>query len=157
VDFNHLVDLAHDLVAELAETRRERDLAVAHDRQPYPTQDAYDAACRALEKHRQRANAAEAERDDYRDRLKATDAAWAKLATERDALRAQVASLLDELEAADGRDEAQRLRSDAWRQRCVALDQLLVCFRTGRQPTEALHRELERTRTAIHDLAGTDG
>lgn len=39
------------------EARRERDLAVAHDRQPYPTQWAYDQACKALEKHRSRANA----------------------------------------------------------------------------------------------------
>lgn len=41
------------------------------DRQPYPTVDAYEAACRALEKHRARADAAEtalatAERDALR-------------------------------------------------------------------------------------------
>jgi hypothetical protein len=39
--------------AEQAELRRERDLAVAHDRQPYPTAWAYEQACKAL--HRKEA------------------------------------------------------------------------------------------------------
>ncbi|UDM00047.1 hypothetical protein [Streptomyces longhuiensis] len=34
--------------AEHAELRRERDLAIAHDRQPYPTAWAYEQACAAL-------------------------------------------------------------------------------------------------------------
>jgi hypothetical protein len=34
--------------AEQAELRRERDLAIAHDRQPYPTAWAYEQACKAL-------------------------------------------------------------------------------------------------------------
>lgn len=38
----------------------ELHLAVAHDRQPYPTADAYERACAALEKHRARADAANA-------------------------------------------------------------------------------------------------
>jgi hypothetical protein len=38
----------NDLDAELQRTRKERDLAVAHDRQPYPTAWAYEQACRAL-------------------------------------------------------------------------------------------------------------
>jgi hypothetical protein len=33
---------------EQAELRRERDLAIAHDRQPYPTAWAYEQACKAL-------------------------------------------------------------------------------------------------------------
>lgn len=49
--------------AEIARLTRERDLAVAHDRQPYPTAWAYEQACKALEAHRQRAELAEAERD----------------------------------------------------------------------------------------------
>lgn len=44
------------LRAERDEARRERDLAIAHDRQPYPTQWAYDQACKALRKHRMRAD-----------------------------------------------------------------------------------------------------
>jgi hypothetical protein len=47
--------------AEMARLREERDQAIAHDRQPYPTQWAYDQACAALGKQRQRADAAEAE------------------------------------------------------------------------------------------------
>ncbi|MEV4287387.1 hypothetical protein AB0K40_17925 [Nonomuraea bangladeshensis] len=46
---------------ELEQAREDRDQAIAHDRQPYPTQWAYDQACAALEQHRQRADAAEAE------------------------------------------------------------------------------------------------
>ena len=60
-------------VAELDEARRERDLAIAHDRQPYPTPWAYEQACRALEEHRQRADKAKGEQDRLkadRDRLK---------------------------------------------------------------------------------------
>lgn len=34
--------------AEQAELRRERDLAIAHDRQPYPTAWAYEQACKTL-------------------------------------------------------------------------------------------------------------
>lgn len=45
---------------EMERLREERDQAIAHDRQPYPTQWAYDQACAALEKHRARA---EADRD----------------------------------------------------------------------------------------------
>ena len=48
------------LRAETVRLTEERDLAVAHDRQPYPTQWAYDQACTALEKHRQRADTAAA-------------------------------------------------------------------------------------------------
>jgi len=40
---------------------KEPDLAIAHDRQPYPTAWAYGQACKALEHHRQRADEAEAE------------------------------------------------------------------------------------------------
>ncbi len=35
------------------ELERERDLAIAHDTQPYPTASAYEAVCAALEKHKQ--------------------------------------------------------------------------------------------------------
>jgi hypothetical protein len=54
---------ARDLAAtraELEAARHERDLAIAHDRQPYPTAAAYEATCRALE-------AAHGERDEARD------------------------------------------------------------------------------------------
>ena len=44
--------------AEAAE--RERDEAIAHDRQSYPTASAYETACAALQQWRVRAEAAEA-------------------------------------------------------------------------------------------------
>lgn len=54
------------VAAEIAEARRERDLAIAHDSQPYPTADAYEAACAALQQHRERADRAEAALRDER-------------------------------------------------------------------------------------------
>lgn len=59
------------LMDRLVEVDAEREQAIAHDTQPYPTADAYEAACAALEKHRQRADAAEAERDQALDQLTA--------------------------------------------------------------------------------------
>jgi hypothetical protein len=40
---------------EMEQLRRERDQAIAHDRQPYPTAHAYERACAALHRHRDRA------------------------------------------------------------------------------------------------------
>ena len=57
-------DLADAVLAvrdeELERVRAERDQAIAHDRQPYPTQWAYDQACAALATQRERAEQAEA-------------------------------------------------------------------------------------------------
>lgn len=54
---------AKDLIVELRKTRRERDLAIAHDTQDYPTAEAYERVCDSLaqarvdrDAHRQRAN-----------------------------------------------------------------------------------------------------
>ena len=44
----------------ITELEVERDQAIAHDRQPYPTAWAYEQACAALEKHRKRADKHEA-------------------------------------------------------------------------------------------------
>ncbi len=44
---------------EVARLTRERDEAIAHDRQPYPTVEAYEKACAALHKHEACADAAE--------------------------------------------------------------------------------------------------
>lgn len=57
-----------DLKRELAEVREERDLAVAHDRQPYPTAWAHEQALKALETQRARAEAAEAVVEQFRQR-----------------------------------------------------------------------------------------
>lgn len=49
----------HTLRTELAATLAELQLAVAHDRQPYPTPAAYTAACAAIGRHSDRADRAE--------------------------------------------------------------------------------------------------
>lgn len=41
-------DEAGHLRRQLAQAQRERDLAIAHDRQPYPTAEAYELVCRSL-------------------------------------------------------------------------------------------------------------
>lgn len=38
---------------------------------------------------------------------------------------------------------------EPYRKRIEALEALLACYRTGRQPSEALHRRLEQTRAAL--------
>jgi hypothetical protein len=58
------------LLAALEEARKERDLAIAHDRQPYPTAWAYGQACEALERHRERADKAEAALETARQHLR---------------------------------------------------------------------------------------
>jgi hypothetical protein len=46
---------AKKLCDRAEEAERERDLAVAHDRQPYPAAHAYEKACEALERWKGRA------------------------------------------------------------------------------------------------------
>ena len=45
---------------EVAKLREERDLAIAHDRQPYPTAWAYEQVCKARDRWQERAESAEA-------------------------------------------------------------------------------------------------
>jgi hypothetical protein len=47
----------------IEEVERERELAIAHDRQPYPTAEAYEKVCTARTKWQDRAEKAEAQRD----------------------------------------------------------------------------------------------
>lgn len=78
---------AHRIPASIAaavrQLRWELKLAIAHDRQPYPTAEAYDRACAALNKCRERAEKAEAERRE--------DVAAAR--RERDEAKAETANL----------------------------------------------------------------
>lgn len=60
---DHAIDRAIAAEKEVEKWKREA-------LQQYPTPDAYDAACAALEKHRQRADAAEKERDELLQYLK---------------------------------------------------------------------------------------
>jgi hypothetical protein len=49
-DRDRWADSACRLESQLKETERERDLAIAHDRQPYPTAEAYERVCATLHK-----------------------------------------------------------------------------------------------------------
>ena len=90
------------------------------------------------------------------DRLQAAIQALNWYETEVGRLRAEVAARLneDDYDPAPIIVEYDRVvaERDAWHSRSVAQEQLLICYRTGRTPSERLHRELERTREAIHAL-----
>jgi len=76
----------------------DRMLAIAHDRQPYPTPFAYEQACEALRKHRERADAAEARVDALRalpERLRVTAAAAGPNPDARRAALREAALLID--------------------------------------------------------------
>jgi hypothetical protein len=91
--WNPEAPLLNAVIAELEQLHRERDLAVAHDRQPYPTAWAYEQACKALRKHQQRADAAEEHRLALSEALGlGTGAPW-------DAIRERADAVLSELPA----------------------------------------------------------
>lgn len=48
-------------------------------------------------------------------------------------------------------------RPGVWEQRANALEALLACYRTGSQPSERLHRELERTKQLVATPTAGDG
>ncbi|MBE3120155.1 MAG: hypothetical protein IMZ50_15550 [Candidatus Atribacteria bacterium] len=54
-----------EALAGKAQAERDRDLAIAHDRQPYPTAWAYEQVCKARTEWQARAKQAEAARDQY--------------------------------------------------------------------------------------------
>jgi hypothetical protein len=59
------------LFGELHDVTEQRDLAIAHDRQPYPTAAAYEAVCATLERKRRALDAARAELAQVTGRLRA--------------------------------------------------------------------------------------
>lgn len=97
----------------------------------HPVQDRLQAALQSLEWYE-----AEVEllRNEIQARINADDYDPAPIILEYDRMATQVM---------------------AWRDRAVAQDMLLACYRTHREPSEKLHRELERTRAAIHALGET--
>jgi hypothetical protein len=72
-----------EVVREVEELRRERDLALAHDTQPYPTADAYEKVCAALEK-------AKYERDFWAWKYERREAECEELATQIKELATQI-------------------------------------------------------------------
>ncbi|ULA64480.1 MAG: hypothetical protein LZF86_140005 [Nitrospira sp.] len=59
-----LLDAYTDLLTRVEELEEERDLAIAHDRQPYPTASAYEQVCAVLERTKQDLASVTVERDD---------------------------------------------------------------------------------------------
>ena len=45
---------------------------------------------------------------------------------------------------------------DRLRERNVALEELLVCYRIGRRPTEKLYRKLDKTKQALKEQDGKE-
>ena len=70
-----------NLVKENERLKRERDLAIAHDTQPYPTAEAYEKVCAANE-----------------DKRNIIERLQSELATEREAYRRQILSLVSKKE-----------------------------------------------------------
>lgn len=60
-------ETARDTISALKE---ERDQAISHDRQPYPTAWAYDQACRAIRRYRTMHDEAETRLNDVYDRIR---------------------------------------------------------------------------------------
>lgn len=53
--------------------------------------------------------------------------------------------------------EEERKRTKAHSDRREALERLLACYRSGCRPSEALFREMDRTRAALASLEGDAG
>lgn len=114
VTTGHVPDLLDAILAvadaEQAELRRERDLAVAHDRQPYPTAWAYEQACKALRRKTaaiERLLAFAASLDDIARKTAGPDAVHPVAAHLRD----QLVTLTDEDEQADAQPEFTEART----------------------------------------------
>lgn len=91
------------LRARLAEAERERDLAIAHDRQPYPTAEAYELVCAAMHKTKAERDALLVQKEEAISVLQKMDRFMnenARLTKERDSLAAQLAATVKERDAA---------------------------------------------------------
>lgn len=122
------------LFGELHAVTEQRDLAIAHDRQPYPTAHAYEKVCATLE--RKRAELAEVTAD--RDRL-------SELLAERGALDQIGDELRDQLRRdgaadalADGAGRVRRVFTDTTGPRVAQyLDAVARGYRAGTRPVTA--------------------
>lgn len=92
-----------DLRTRLAAAEQERDLAIAHDRQPYPTAWAYEQARRVMREAKERAERAEAALAAVRE-WRQSISGWVDPIRPRDILRALDAAL-----AATEQDEPKRI------------------------------------------------
>lgn len=98
------------LACEVERLTLERDLAIAHDRQPYPTAWAYEQACKTIHQHQIRAEAAEQENERLTVAINVFATSEHNYRTEVERLRAEVAGLKVEMQAQS--DRAQRYYGD---------------------------------------------
>lgn len=128
---------------ELAKLREERELAIAHDRQPYPTAWAYEQACKALNEWRERAETAERDREQQRLAYNAANAMAGVHKLRADRLKA-------ELEHAKG-----ALAGDSEAMAAFMADHAKVVERL-REQNRIAHRAAEQAEAAldrVHALA----
>jgi chromosome segregation ATPase len=141
-----VADRIAQLTADVKRLTKERDLAIAHDRQPYPTAEAYEKACAALNKHREahekervahertKAKLAEARRDYDDERRRANEHA----------------KVIDQERAAHARTQAEltRLRDFGWAKQVEVLTAENAHIKAERDAARAhqdeLHAECER-------------
>ena len=64
-------------------------------------------------------------------------------------LEAKNKAILCRAEAAEEDWQSAEKRIKELEERIEVLEQLLVCYRVGRNPSEALHRKLEKTKQAL--------
>jgi chromosome segregation ATPase len=126
---------------ELERLREERDQAIAHDRQPYPTRWAYDQACAALQKHRERAEQSEAEAA----RLRAQVADYEN-AISWDVSCTGHAKLLDECRSQEERAEKAEREAE---QRRLAYNAANAMAGVHKHRAERLKAELEHAKGAL--------
>lgn len=130
---------------QLARAIHERDLAVAHDRQPYPTAEAYEKVCAALNEHKERLAQVEKERTRLETLLEdfgtiygkplshdQADALWANAATR---MRERCVEKVGQL-----RDEWDAEANAAFARRDLSAE---VRLRTKRDAARAVITELE--------------
>lgn len=91
-------DVTLALLARLRAAERDRDLHIAHDRQPYPTAAAYEAVCATLEWERTRLRATERVVEELSDAINFDAIPTLMIFAERNAgVRSVVAKLRDKI------------------------------------------------------------
>lgn len=134
------------LLEENEQLKRERDEAVAHDRQPYPTAWAYEQSCKALEEHRDRADKAEAELAKLRKVVEYSDII-------ADHLGGKHAPAVLPGPSVEGCDDCPLCRADVLRNEVVAYRAELVDVRQGVLPSgggsELMLRQIADAMVAI--------
>jgi hypothetical protein len=100
-DVPYLLSALDASQAKRQAAERERDLAIAHDRQPYPTAHAYKAVCAARTKWQAKAEAAEQALSALREAMRAVVVQWREVDTDGHAHDPSVAWVEARVQCAD--------------------------------------------------------